>query len=189
MRDADGRLIEAIVGVALAATLLLAAFSVIAQEPATTDRLIVRLATWADAPPAQAMPGARARDLSVAARTQLTPLRRMSGDALRALLQRTARAFPDGSCTPAACGAGIVDAGAAVRAASAPAPAPATEPAPVAVASTPVAAEIAPSGGGGCVVARGGAPDLVLPPLALWAASHLILRSRAAHGPRRTARA
>jgi len=105
MRDADNRLIEAILGVALAATLLLAAFSVIAQEPATTDRLIVRLATWADAPPAQAMPGARARDLSVAARTQLTPLRRMSGDALRALLQRTARAFQDGSCTPAACGA------------------------------------------------------------------------------------
>ena len=120
----------------------------------------------------------------------------LSADALRALLQRTARAFPDASCTPAACGAGIVDAGAAVRAASAPAPAPAPEPAPVAAASTPVAAAIAPSasgdgggGGGGCVVARDGAPDLVLPLLALWAACRLILRSRAAHGPCRTARA
>lgn len=120
----------------------------------------------------------------------------LSADALRALLQRTARAFPDGSCTPAACGAGIVDAGAAVRAASGPAVAPAPDPAPVAVAAAPIAAEIAPSaggdgggGGGGCVVARDGAPDLVLPLLALWAAGRLILRSRAAHGPRRSARA
>jgi hypothetical protein len=36
MRDTDSRLIEAIVGVTLAATLLLAAFAVIAQEPADT---------------------------------------------------------------------------------------------------------------------------------------------------------
>ena len=36
MRETDSRLIEAIVGVALAATLLLAAFAVIAQEPAET---------------------------------------------------------------------------------------------------------------------------------------------------------
>jgi hypothetical protein len=158
MRDADSRLIEAIVGVALAATLLLAAFSVIAQEPASADRLIVRLADWADAP----------------------------------LLQRTARAFPDGACSPAACGAWIVDAGAAVRAASAPAVAPAPDSAPVAVASARFAAEIATSGGGdgggGCVVARDGALELVLPLLALWAASRLFLRSRTAHGSRRTAR-
>jgi hypothetical protein len=151
----------------------------------------VRLATWADAARAQAMPSARARDLSIAARAQLTPLRRISGDALRALLQRTARAFPDGACTPVACGAGIVDAGAAVRAASAPAVAPAPDSAPVAVASARFAAEIATSGGGhggGCVVARDGAPELVLPLLALWAANRLFVRSRAAHGSRRTAR-
>jgi len=120
----------------------------------------------------------------------------LSADALRALLQRTARAFPDASCTPAACGAGIVDAGAAVRAANAPAPAPAPapDPASVAAASTPVAAAIAPSGGGdsgggGCVVARDGTPDLALPLLALWAAGRLIQRRRSAHGSRRTARA
>ena len=152
----------------------------------------VRLATWADAARTQAMPSARARDLSIAECTQLTPVRRISGDALRAHLPRTARASPDGACTPAACGAWIVDASAAVRAASAPAVAPATESAPVAVASARFAAEIATSGGGdgggGCVVARDGAPQLVLPLLALWAASRLFLRSRAAHGSRRTAR-
>jgi ABC-type amino acid transport substrate-binding protein len=38
VRDADGRLIEAIVGALLAAALLLAAFSVIAQEPAFSPR-------------------------------------------------------------------------------------------------------------------------------------------------------
>jgi Tfp pilus assembly protein PilV len=36
LRDANSRLIEAIVGVLLAAVLLLAAFSVIAQEPNVT---------------------------------------------------------------------------------------------------------------------------------------------------------
>jgi hypothetical protein len=36
VRDADSRIIEAIVGALLAAALLLAAFAVIAQEPAPT---------------------------------------------------------------------------------------------------------------------------------------------------------
>ena len=56
MRDADSRLIEAIVGALLVTALLLAAFSVVAQEPAATDRLIVRLAEWADQPAAQSCP-------------------------------------------------------------------------------------------------------------------------------------
>jgi serine protease len=121
----------------------------------------------------------------------------LSADELRSLLQRTTRAFPDASCTPATCGAGIVDAGAAVLVAGvlmpAPATMPATTPAPAASAPAPVAADVSPSGGGGggggCVVARDGAPDLALPLLALWAVIRLILRSRAANGPRRTARA
>jgi hypothetical protein len=37
MRGADDRLIQAIVGAVLATTLLVAAFAVIAQEPAATD--------------------------------------------------------------------------------------------------------------------------------------------------------
>lgn len=45
---------------------------------------------------------------------QLTP------DQVIQKLQTSARAFPDGSCQPPLCGAGIVDAGAAVRAAGTP---------------------------------------------------------------------
>jgi serine protease len=118
----------------------------------------------------------------------------LSADELRALLQRTARAFPDTSCTTAACGAGVVDAAAAVLAANGPAPAPgaaaAMESAPAAAAPPSIVADAGSSdGGGGCVVARDGAPDLALPLLALWAAGRLALRSRAAHAARRTARA
>jgi hypothetical protein len=62
MRDADSRLIEAIVGAALAAVLLLAAFAVVAQERAGTDRVIVRLHDWADAPAVQSMQSTCAHD-------------------------------------------------------------------------------------------------------------------------------
>jgi hypothetical protein len=64
MRSADSRIIEAIIGALLAAAVLLAAFAVIAQEPASTDRPIVELADWADPPAAQAMPSERAGALS-----------------------------------------------------------------------------------------------------------------------------
>jgi serine protease len=123
----------------------------------------------------------------------------LSADDLRALLRRTARAFPDASCSATLCGAGIVDAGAAVRAANAPTPAPAPVPAPAAAAeppppaavSTPAAAEVSPSGGGGggCVVARDAAPDLALPLLALWAAGAALRRALRRHAARRPARA
>jgi serine protease len=111
-----------------------------------------------------------AAHVSGAAALVLSIKRTLSAEDLRALLQRTARAFPNASRTPAACGAGIVDASAAVLAASVPAPTPAPAAAaagagdPAPAASAPVAAEVSPSG-------------------------RLILRSRAAHGPRRTARA
>lgn len=82
MRSADFRLIEALVGGLLAIALLAAAFAAAAQSPpATTDRLIVRLADWADAEPGQPMSESRARSLGTMARTRIDPLRRMSGGA------------------------------------------------------------------------------------------------------------
>jgi serine protease len=123
----------------------------------------------------------------------------LTADALRTLLRRTARAFPDASCTTAACGAGIVDAGAAVRAATA-APAPATTPAPApgpaAAESASTAAAVTPSGGdagsgggGGCTLAPDAPPDVALVLLVLWAIGRLLLRRSRRHDPRRTARA
>lgn len=107
---------------------------------------------------------------------------------LRALLARTARAFPNISCTPFTCGAGIVDAAAAVMAAApvaaapAPTPAPAPAPAPETTTTTaPVAAAAADEGGGGgggCTVARHGAPELALPLLTLWAFAKILRRAR-----------
>ena len=105
---------------------------------------------------------------------------------LRALIARTARAFPNFTCSTLICGAGIVDAGAALLAAApapadpAPAPAPAapmaaapTPPAPGAdtTMATPTAAamEGGGGGGGGCTIARDGAPELALPLALLWA--------------------
>jgi hypothetical protein len=81
MRGADSRIIEAIIGALLAAALLLAAFAVIAQEPESIGRLIVRLPDWADAPAARAMSSERARALSVIVRTPVAPPCRMSSDA------------------------------------------------------------------------------------------------------------
>jgi len=102
---------------------------------------------------------------------------------VRRILQTTARAFPNAACSPSLCGAGIVDAAAAVAAAAAP-PAPAapvqSAPAPTPVsmttpAATPVAAD---SGGGGCTIARDGAPEAALPLLALWAFASILSRRR-----------
>jgi serine protease len=116
---------------------------------------------------------------------------------LRALLVRTARAFPSASCTPLVCGAGIVDAAAAVAAAApapaTPAPAPAA-PAPAAIAETTAMAAAATEGGGGgggggCTVARDGAPELALPLAAAWALAAIALRRRNARRPARPARA
>jgi len=62
--------------------LLLAAFAAdAADRKHSTDRLIVRLADWAEADRAQPMAVERARSLSVVARTRLEPMRRMSGGA------------------------------------------------------------------------------------------------------------
>jgi len=108
---------------------------------------------------------------------------------LRALIARTARAFPNFTCSTLICGAGILDAGAAVVAAApapapaAPAPAPAVPmaaaptppPAPGAdtTMTTPAAAAMGGGGGGGggggCTIARDGAPELALPLALLWA--------------------
>jgi serine protease len=119
----------------------------------------------------------------------------LSATALRMLIVRTARAFPDLTCTPLTCGGGIVDAAAAVIAAAAPA-APEPEPAPAPAASPPAAAAaemtMAPpaaaavdgasgggGGGGGCALARDGAPELALPLAFLWAVAMLLRRRHA----------
>ena len=100
---------------------------------------------------------------------------------VRRILQTTARAFPNATCSPSLCGAGIVDAAAAVAAAAAlPAAAAQSAPAPTPVsmttpAATPVAAD---SGGGGCTIARDGAPEAALPLLALWAFVSILSRRR-----------
>lgn len=66
---------------------------------------------------------------------------------VRATLRATARPFPDASCNTSLCGAGVVDAQAAVAAADNPLPDPAPPP--------PVAATSSGGGGGGCTVSRG----------------------------------
>jgi hypothetical protein len=97
----------------------------------------------------------------------------------------TARAFPNATCSRALCGAGIVDAAAAVAAAAAPAtpatpatPAPAQpDPAPMPVSmTTSASAPMAADGGGGCTIARDGAPEAGLPLLALWALAAILCR-------------
>ena len=129
---------------------------------------------------------------------------------LRALLARTARAFPSAGCTTATCGAGIVDAAAAVMAAAAPAaaaPAPAPAPAPAAApapspadaattttAAAPAAAAVADGGGGGgggggCTVARDGSPEVALPLAALWALTMILWNGRRARRARLAPRA
>jgi serine protease len=80
-------LVVALLGTLGALLLLVAAFAAAAQPAAApagddaTDRLIVRLADWADGDRAQPMAADRARALSARARTRLEPLRRMSGGA------------------------------------------------------------------------------------------------------------
>lgn len=66
----------------VAAALCLIALHAAAQPRAHgTDRLIVRLADWAEADPSQPMRADRARGLSIAARSRLEPYHRMSGGA------------------------------------------------------------------------------------------------------------
>jgi hypothetical protein len=99
---------------------------------------------------------------------------------VRRILQTTARAFPDATCSRALCGAGIVDAAAAVATAATPPPAAPAAPAPAAASMTtaPAAAPAAADSdtGGGCTVARGSAPELALPLLALWALASILGR-------------
>lgn len=91
---------------------------------------------------------------------------------LRDLLRRTARAFPNATCDAAACGTGIVDAGAAVAAAVAAAPPPTQN-----QAAAPASSSDGGGGGGGCTTVRNGAPELALP-LALLLAMFGIWRRR-----------
>jgi hypothetical protein len=127
----------------------------------------------------------------------------LSATALRLLIVRTARAFPDLTCTALTCGGGIVDAAAAVIAAAAPAaaapepPAPAPPPAdaPAEMTMAPPAAtavEVVSSGGGGggggCALAHDGAPELALPLAFLWAVA-MVLRRRHARAVDLAARA
>jgi hypothetical protein len=102
MKDPSGLdLIVAFLGMLGALLLLVAAFTAAAQErPQTTDRLIVRLADWAEGDRAQPMGADRARSLSAAARTRINPLRRMSGGGPG----RAAHA-PDGARRRRRCGA------------------------------------------------------------------------------------
>ncbi len=222
MRDADSRLIEAIVGALLAAALLLAAFAVVAQEPAATNGLTARATAQASAPAKPDMATAPpAVDMTIRGRRIRAGSRDLSGRPVsgddfpceEAPRRFTAADEDEGrNADPAVSDNDLSEAEhspldacpqredasrldiriAGITAPNIPAPLP--DPAPVLAASTLAAVEITPSGsvdrgGGGCVVARDGAPDLVLPLLALWAASRLVLRSRATHGPRRTPRA
>ncbi len=111
---------------------------------------------------------------------------------VRRILQTTARAFPNATCSPTLCGAGIVDAAAAVAAAAAPpapaAPAPAqSAPGPMPMSMTaPATTAAAADSGGGCTIARDGAPELALPLLALWAFSSMLARRWRERHTRRT---
>lgn len=82
------------------------------------------------------------------------------------VLQSTARAFPDASCSTATCGAGIVDAAAAVAQAGLTSP-PTPAPAP---------ASSGGGGGGGCTLQPGAGFDPVLPALLWLGIGYLTLR-------------
>jgi serine protease len=101
---------------------------------------------------------------------------------VRRILATTARTFPDGTCSPTLCGAGIVDAAAAVATAVTPAAAapaaPEPAPAPVSMTTAATAAPAAADTGGGCTIARGGAPEAAFPLLALWALASILVRRR-----------
>lgn len=119
--------------------------------------------------------------LMLAANSQLSPYQ------VYWTLRRSARAFPNATCTTTTCGAGIADAAAAVRAAESPPPNPAAgglvfTPAPSAqpltsapppttgnansggATSTAATASAGGSsgGGGGCAMQMGGEPDALL---------------------------
>ena len=128
-------LLAAILGTLGVLLLLVAAFAAAAQEPQTTERMIVGVADWAEGDRAQ-------------------------------------------SCTRSTSGAGIVDVAAAMIAAAAPAPAtaPAMTPVSMTTVSPASAAVIGGGGGGRCTLARDGAPDALLPLLALWAVIAILIR-------------
>jgi serine protease len=100
----------------------------------------------------------------------------LTADELKLVLQTSARAFPTATCTTSVCGAGIVDAAAAVTVAAGALPTASPQPAPNTA--------IALGGGGGCALARDGAPEVVLPLACLWAFIGILRRAR-----RRAARA
>ncbi|MFN0302754.1 MAG: S8 family peptidase [Burkholderiales bacterium] len=124
--------------------------------------------------------------LMLAANSQLSPYQ------VYWTLRRSARAFPNSTCSTSTCGAGIADAAAAVRAAASPPPDPAAgglvfTPAPSAqpLTSTPPpgnansaggtpggaasSSGVSGGGGGGCVMGKGSESDALLVLLALMA--------------------
>lgn len=98
--------------------------------------------------------------LMLSANSQLSPAQVLS------VLQSTARPFPDISCGTATCGAGIVDAAAAVAQAGLTSP-PTPAPAP---------ASSGGGGGGGCTLQPGAGFDPVLPALLWLGIGYLTLR-------------
>ncbi len=105
------------------------------------------------------------------------------------VLRQSARAFPNATCTTATCGAGILDAAAAVSAAATPVPDPASggnsfTSAPAAGSATTIGSnsanrggESGSGGGGGCAMRIGGQSDPVLALLAMLAL-FCVLRGR-----------
>jgi serine protease len=80
------------------------------------------------------------------------------------ILQTTARPFPDSSCTTATCGAGIVDADAAVQSALA------------AQGLASSSSSGVDGGGGGCTLTQRSEPGLGLPLMMLFAIGNMFLR-------------
>ena len=102
--------------------------------------------------------------LMLSANTLLTPAQVLT------ILQTTARPFPDASCSTATCGAGIIDAAAAVAQAGITPPPP---PAPAAPASSGGGGG---GGGGGCTLQPRAGFDPMLPALLMLGISYFILR-------------
>lgn len=101
--------------------------------------------------------------LMLSANSLLSPAQVLS------VLQSTARPFPDGSCSTATCGAGIVDAAAAVTQAG-------LTPAPTPAPASASASSGGGGGGGGCTLQPGAGFDPVLPALLWLGIGYLMLR-------------
>jgi serine protease len=100
---------------------------------------------------------------------------------VRDILAQSARAFPDASCDPSLCGAGIVDASAAVRQSVTTQGTPAGSPVDpdgcsVLQVNTADSGGDGGGGGGGCALGRAGGRDPLFPLLVFFSALGLIVR-------------